>query len=226
MSDDGDYKSVGTAVKVVWSIIATFILIAVAAYILGDNKDKYGIIQTVVLALTLVVLAWYAAWTLKMQKAMVRQTNISILPVFMPDIRYKGDTEPMEIGDGQAVAVYIPRHRFELVNVGNGNAFNVKVEAIHITTPVEDLPAGRVVFERAIAIQPKERKHIKHYSVINTNEGQQAVMEPDLLDHLIPSRAETDYVVRIRFMDVIGNKYIQTVSIGAKGIRAGQIQER
>jgi hypothetical protein len=43
--------------------------------------------------------------------------------------------------------------------------------------------------------------------------------------HLVPGRTYFDYELRINFMDIIGNQYVQPVRLGSDGYRLGVIEE-
>src|SRR5947209_8480050 len=63
--------------RVIWTVLIVSGLVWIAALILQGKPDKYTIIQTIILALTLIVVVWYASVTSKMQKASQRQLEIS-----------------------------------------------------------------------------------------------------------------------------------------------------
>jgi hypothetical protein len=106
-----------------------------AAWVLRGSSDRSALIQTYILAMTLLAVAWYTFETRRMQRAVreqvavaTRQTNMSILPIFILQVHIKGNPEPLAPIPGGTVT----RDRIELTNVGNGSAFNVELEPLEL----------------------------------------------------------------------------------------------
>lgn len=197
----------------VWVFHATWITttaIGLLVYLLGGNPNKYVFIQTVVFALTLVTLLVYTHFTRKMQQAMVKQTTVNILPVFIAHI---GDIQ--KPGGGN--------HCFDVMeveNIGNGVALNVRVDTIEITwqdPQVNEVwPMPRIRFDGVMAIKPDEKVPLNHQSIIGAD-GHSPADRFDWMDKLL-SRADFDYELHIRFSDVLGNRYVQTIHTGVSRI--------
>ncbi len=122
--EDDTPKPVPFAVKVVYGTLGVLVGIWILALLLKNYPDRWIYLQTVILALTFEVVAAYTYLTRKMQQAMVRQTNVSILPSFEVILILEGDIEPESDIGGHAV-----RSRLELKNVGQGVALNIYIES-------------------------------------------------------------------------------------------------
>jgi hypothetical protein len=173
--------------------------------------------QTIILALTLIALVVYTHYTRKIQKAMIKQTTVTLLPVFLVHIG-----EIQKAGGGA--------HSFDLMeleNIGNGVALNVRVDTIDIRwkdLAVEEVwPTPKIVLNGVMAINPKGRVTMNHQSTIGPN-GKSPGDRFDWVDKLL-SRADFDYQIRIRFSDVLGNRYVQTIHTGVSGIWPDTVSE-
>jgi hypothetical protein len=145
---------------VVW---LTGLLLRLGVWFLQGNSHRFAIIQTYILALTLLAVAWYTVETRRMQRAVkdqvaaaARQTNVSILPIFILEVHIKGDPEPLAPVPGGLVT----RDRIELTNVGNGSAFNIEVEPLELKFGRElpsAYPIPWLVFERVMKADPRDK---------------------------------------------------------------------
>jgi hypothetical protein len=219
MNENGDYPKVLTGVWVAWSLLLTLALIWVAKSLLEGNTNKYAIIQTVVLAFTLVVLAWYAYWTLKMQQAMVRQTNVNILPVF---IVYIDRSHTIEVPrDGEA------RPCVELENIGNGEALNVQIDTIEIEFEDKRVynvwAEPKILFDGVVSIASKETVVVAYYSQYRSDSEVVSNDKWNWIHNLKPKRTAKEYEMKIRFMDILGNRYVQVIHIGKNGCWPGVV---
>lgn len=201
---------VPTGVWIFHTIWTTTAVIAVIAYLLGGNPNKYAFLQTVVFSLTLIALVVYTHFTRKMQRAMVKQTTVNILPVF---VAYIGVLQ--KPGGGG--------HNFDLMeleNIGNGVGLNVRVDTIEIIwqdPQVNEVwPMPRILFDGVMSIKPGERVALNHQSTVGPD-GVPPGERFDWMDKLL-SRADFDYELHIRFSDVLGTRYLQSIHTGASGI--------
>jgi hypothetical protein len=199
---------------VIW---ATAVIIGVTAYLMGANPNKYTFLQTVILSLTLIAVVVYTHFTRKMQQTMVKQTNVNILPVFIAHISVLQKPG----GGGHSFDV------MELENIGNGVALNIRVDTIHIIwtdSAIESVwPLAQIMFDGMMSIRPTERVMINHRSTIGPD-GRFPGDRFDWMDKLL-SRADFDYELRIRFSDVLGNRYVQTIHTGVSGIWPDTVEE-
>jgi len=202
----------------------TAVVIGIAAYLLGSSPTKYVYIQTVILALTLISVVWYVVLTYRMQRAVteqlavsIRQVNLSVMPVFVVRIgKHRAEDENRRTVDV-----------LELENIGNGIALNVTIDTLHLTlageTPLEQegldelLPDPHITFDAVMMIEAKEAEMVTHRSLVTRETGQSSPTRFDWMNRLTPARAMTDYELKVRFMDVLGNRYVQTIHVGASG---------
>jgi hypothetical protein len=205
---------VNPAVWVIYIIIATLIV-----FLFAVNDDKYTpVIQTFVLTLTLFALVWYTFETRRMQQAVriqaetaIRQTNLSTQPIFT-----------VHIGEVQTESNNHLIDRVELENIGNGVALNVQIDTLNLdlgTKMVGALPEPHIVFERMISIGKGKRAMVEHTVWANAarSEDYNVTQVLDLIRHLSPPMAEKDYEMKIRFSDIMGNRYVQTIHVGQIG---------
>lgn len=201
------------SVIIFWIVFFTFLLI----WFVPNSNNGY--FQTVVLTLTLFVLAWYTVETRRMQQAVVlqawtavRQTNLSIQPIFTVHI---GEVQT-ELRDRRYL------DRLELENIGNGVALNIQIDTLNLDLGFEApsiLPDPHIVFERVVSIEKGRRVAVEHTTWAGDHDktGNDITRTLDLMRHLSPPRAERDYEMRVRFSDMMGNRYVQTIHVGKIG---------
>lgn len=218
MDEDDEYKKPSTGVWVVWSLIVAQALLFVLIDWFGDNKDKYVIIQTFVLALTLLILAWYAYWTLQMQRTMVRQTTISIMPLFNIAIVIKyGVREPWDASS---------RYNVFLQNIGNGVGVNIEIDPLYVKHDSDGVEAtDKLMFRRVVHLSPKDNP-IFLRDFVEFDEYLKQVMvtdkvRPDLVAFLMPDKIKGEYELKLRYMDLLGNGYVQTIHVDERGCWPG-----
>ena len=203
-------KNVPPGVWAFWLAVIT------CASVYFFSETKYTYIQTVVLALTLVVVAIYTHQTWLMQKAISLQTRYSILPIFIPEI-VRG-SQP-EIGDW-----------LELLNIGNGVALNIQIDPIDIKLDFEApriLPAPNIEFEHVTYSPPQGRAIVRHSSYLSKEEDREPMNRSlDWLWELTPYRMRAaSYTIKVRFRDVFGNKYVQAIHLTKSGCWPGPVEE-
>src|SRR5437588_5491169 len=155
-------EKIPVGVWVFHAVWVTGVLVGVAAWLLQGSSDRYAFIQAYILALTLLVVVWYTVETRRMQRAVreqvaaaLRQTNVGILPIFILKIYVKGDVDPRSVIIGDLVK----RDRLELINVGNGIAFNIEIEPLEVKFGRElphGIPTPWLVFDRVMKADPNE----------------------------------------------------------------------
>lgn len=213
-------------VRVFWFIFGTFIVIGIISAFLSGMSDRWMYIQTVVLALTLLVISIYTFLTREMQQAMVKQTNVSILPVIEIEIYLEGGTVPY--GRGALIAVREPF--LELENIGNGTALNVTIDDIQIKDSMSTdwgiMGGDPVWFMPLSSLAPKEKQRIQDIQLIDIQRAKISRQgRPDTLKHLHPAIARSDYELVVRFSDILGNKYAQIYTLGKSGASIGVIKK-
>ena len=228
--DDGVETNVPAGVWVFHAVWLTGLLVGIASWLLQGSPDRAALIQTYILALTLLAVAWYTFETRRMHLAVrdqvaaaARQTNVSILPIFILQVYIKGDFEPLSPIPGGIVG----RDRLELTNVGNGSAFNIEIEPLELKFGRE-LPSGYpipwLVFESVMKADPKETVAVSFRNRMEHADGSLSFGH-GWPAHLVPGRTYFDYELRINFMDIVGNHYVQPIYLGSDGYRLGVIEE-
>jgi hypothetical protein len=211
--DNNKSTSVHPAVWTIYAIIATAILFLVVI-----GRDNFiDVVQGFVLTLTLFAIVWTTFETRSMQKAVgkqvevaTRQTNLSILPVFRA---FVGELR-MRDEHGEVV------HALELQNVGNGIALNVTIDSLDVVPDFEEvstIPQPHIIFDPVVSIEVGQRIFITHSSKNTKTMPIEYNIPIDWMRHLQLGRAMRDYELKVRFVDIIGNHYIQTLHVGASG---------
>lgn len=179
-------------------------------------RGEYDYLQTFLLALSFVAVVIYTIDTRRMQQAMVKQTNVSILPVF---VAHMGALR-IATGDRRYDVI-------ELENIGNGVALNVVIDTVHIIWSKEAVEGvwsnARIVFNPIMSVKPWEKTVPEHQSIYGPED---VVVDRkfDFMDKL-SSRADNDYELKVRFSDVLGNRYVQTIRVGVSGTWPGSVVE-
>jgi hypothetical protein len=165
------------------------------------------ILTLVILALTLGALLWYTIVTRRIQRAMVaqvdelvRQRQLTTMPAFVATIRRR---------DGDYL---------ELTNIGKGIAVNVTVDDVIIRYPT--LASGHIEFVPVIRIPAGELALMEsmHFVITGSEEGDKNSLT------FLGSQAHYDADVTIRFQDIEGTKYAQTVRMGKSGYEHGFVR--
>jgi hypothetical protein len=212
---DEDNRAIPLGVWIFWIAIVTIVGISVAANLLKGNPDRWTYIQTVVNALALLAVAWTAVLALRTRQAMIRQTNVTILPVFVVFVGRSRSSNP----NSQRML-----DELEIENIGNGVALNVHIDDINIdigfTAPTMGITEPNITFETLTSIPAKTTAIVRHISWADKSrsEGSNITNHMDWLWHITPQRASKDYDLKIRFMDILGNSYVQTIHAGKSGV--------
>lgn len=215
------YEPAPLWVKVIYGTIFVAIVIAIAAWFLRGYNKQYEYIQTVILTLSLIVVAIYTNLTRKMQQAMVRQTNVGILPVFEVEILLEGRYDPYATGAN------VTQSRLELRNIGLGVALNVHMESIFVDCQgtygaYNYLP---VKFEKLYSLSPNQRKAVKDTQPYDVATARAVgIGRPDLLALIAKGRTYPKPELKIWFTDILGNKYVQVIHLGRHGITPDVVQ--
>lgn len=150
-------------------------------------------------------------------KTLVQQTNLSIRPIF---VAYVGEQRMRNEHDLSVDCL-------ELENVGKGIALNITVDPIEIELEDEAakgvFPAPRLAFDAVLSIQPGQRELVTHQSFTSNEEIQPWRGMVDWMNRLKPPRAIRDYDLLIRFADILGNRWIQTIHVGSSGSWPGVV---
>jgi hypothetical protein len=199
------------------AVWASAVAVGISAYSLRSSPDRIGLLQTVVLAITLLVLSFYTYYTKQMQNAMVKQTNVSILPVFEIQLLREGESDPW-VGLPGAIA---DKSWFILKNIGNGTALNIQIESrfVNVMGHLGMQNYLPVRFERVYSLarnQMTRVQDIQPFDVATARaEGERRL---NLLGWLVGRDAWEDSDLKIWFTDILGNQYVQVVHLGRQGI--------
>lgn len=145
--------------------------------------------QTVVLAVTAVLICWYTRETSGLRKQMVRQNEIALRPVIVPMFDLRGG-EPI----------------FKLENIGVGVAFNVTVEPLIQVRPIEPGHELRCEFRfsRLSYLGSKKGGEVQYQRYMNGNLNQGP--NPDFRDFR-PAPGQRRTTITVVFDDVEGGRY-------------------
>lgn len=206
------YQPTPVGVWVFLTIIASGLLVWRLAVLLNDKQYDY--IQAVVLTLTLLAIVWYTFETNKMQRAMARQTTISILPLFNVSIVIKYGARPHWEASS--------RYNVFLQNIGNGVGLNIEIDPLYVKHDSDGLEKiDKLWFPRIVHLSPED-KPIAIKDIIEFDEYLKRIMvtdegRPDLLEFLRPEKIKDEYEMKLRYMDVLGNQYVQVIHFDKSG---------
>ncbi len=106
------------------------------------------------------------------------------------------------------------KEEFDLLNVGNGVAINIKIDDVILNSEFD----FRLVLEGPLCLRPGERAMIK---VETKKAGTTGGIS--LTAHLDTRYANRQHTVTIYFCDVLHRKYKQELSLGKNGPVIGQV---
>lgn len=165
------------------------------------------VLTLVILTLTLAVVFWYTVVTHRMQKAvvaqgreLVRQRQLSNMPALVADIKRL---------DG---ADYL-----QLTNIGKGVAINIAIDDVEIRYPT--LNPGHIEFSKVLMLPVGATASIESNYFITSGDA----ADRNSLTFLGP-HAHFDADVNIRFQDIEGTNYLQTVRMGKNGYQHGFVK--
>ena len=165
-----------------------------------------SILNLLILAVTCAAVFWYTIETRRMQLELVHQRQLSNMPAFVAALR--------RLGDGSDC--------LELTNIGSGIAINVVIDNAVIRYPT--LQSGHIAFDGVLMIRAGESAAVQsiEYPVTTTNPSPDDGNRNSLT--FLGPQAHFDTDVTIRFQDIEGTKYVQTVRMGKNGYRHGFVQ--
>jgi hypothetical protein len=147
-------------------------------------------VQTIVLAITAVIILWYTVETARLRRQMVRQNKIALRPIVLPKF---------EIADG--------KYSLVMENCGNGCAVNIGVSPVETKFVGEP---GTASFREKMRFKPRSYYLAKgqrcplEYEV--ESGGVKATQ--NLSDYTYrPDLPGPDLVLEVGFADVEGGKY-------------------
>lgn len=165
------------------------------------------VLNLIVLTLTLGVVTVYTVITHRIQRTaseqtreLIHQRKLSMMPAIVADVNAKTD-------------------KFELTNIGNGIAINIKIERVEI--PFEALSDSYYEFDRVLMLAPKESVTVPYELYI---EGSKESVSVTSLIHIREGQAKGRVVVKVNFQDIEGSKYTQTFVMGKGGYEYGFVE--
>ena len=166
-----------------------------------DTQSIIGILNLVVLTLTLFALFRYAAITNRLQKSaldqlneMARQRRLSVMPTMLPELKH-------ETGDDI----------FYLTNIGHGIAVNIRIEEIKYVS--KSLPSSYVRFDEVSMLRPGETVRIKSEDFLEARPRGQSNVLAHFKKQVLPSKVAT-VLVEFHFQDIEGEEYEQVYQMG------------
>jgi len=139
------------------------------------------IINTVVLAITAAIIAWYTVETYRLRRETVRQNELQLRPYVVPTFSAKRDG-----------------YKLELKNIGKGTATNVHLDTLSIDLGGSE-EQWRAKFSSVDYIEPGSK----------TEPGMSSNRLPKFLSTmLVPSDSAVPWTLRVLFDDIEGGRYL------------------
>jgi hypothetical protein len=123
------------------------------------------------------------------------------MPAFVADIKHREGADYLE-----------------LTNIGKGIAVNIAIDRVEVRFPT--LKPGNIEFDKVLMLPSGEKVLVESREFIF---GQAEGGDPNSLTFL-GRHAHYDADVSIRFQDVEGTKYIQTLRMGKSGYEHGFVR--
>ena len=167
-----------------------FILVSVTVfYMTPKNISVESRYTLTILFATLIAIIWYAIETNRIQRTMEHQLEVST-SAFL------------------AISYNKKEQAFEIANVGNASAINITVDDLKLDVECKImLMFPRYPYLRAGDSQLFQINSYKEGKPINF----------DFSAHLIKDYANKDYIVTVRFEDILRKKRCQQVRLGVSG---------
>jgi hypothetical protein len=164
-----------------------------------------NVLNLVVLTLTLGAVVWYTWITRRMQqdvanqvRELVHQRRLSIMP---------------------ALVARVSGSSFELTNIGNGTAINIKINRVDLPFPT--LKNSYITFQEIFLLHRGETCTVPYEEYL---EGAKFDIEFGGLAHIDEKYAHGRVSIPIEFQDIEGNLYRQIVQMGKGGYRHGFVE--
>jgi len=170
-----------------------------------ENQSCNMVIQMlnlVVLSLTLLAVAWYALTAKRQVDELIHQRNLSIMPAL----------------SAQLIPIQGGQYDFQLTNIGNGSALNVKLEKVKSCQSRED---SYFLFHRVPIIRSNESIILTYEEYLYDNRIDK---DKSFLFTLHEHHAEIEVPIYLTFQDIEGNKYKQNLFLGKGGYEQGFVK--
>lgn len=188
-------------------VLATILIFLVCFifffYLPNDpSAIAYTKMEKVFLLATLVVVWWYTLETYLMQMAIKEQIDISVMPSLALS---KNGID-----------------KFELINIGNGTACNIKFDEVSISkVTINDIKGffeAKLTIGGALCLTKNEKTEVKVESFINGKPT-----EINFSAHLDEKYANKQFSLYVYFEDILHRKYRQELSLGKEGPTIGKV---
>src|SRR5205814_410193 len=163
-------------------------------------------LNLLILAVTCAAVFWYTIETRRMQRELVHQRQLSKMPAFVAAVRHRPDGSDC----------------LELTNIGNGIAINVTIDNAVIRYPT--MQSGHIEFDGVLMIRAGDNAPVEstEFPVTTANTSPDNGNRNSLT--FLGPHAHFDADITIRFQDIEGTKYVQTVRMGKSGYRHGFVE--
>lgn len=170
-------------------IAAIFLTVVLSFFLLPQTIALENRLTFSVLFATLLAIIWYTVETNKVQLAMKHQIEVSTTALL-------------------TISYDKTENRFELANVGNATAINIAVDDVVL----DEKEKIRLAFPSYPYLRDGERQLLS----ITSYKGDEVVDFP-FGAHLIQEVANKDYLVSIKFEDILRREKCQQVRLGVSG---------
>lgn len=139
-------------------------------------------------------------------RELVNQRRLSIMPALLAQIAYRGSEN-------------VHREFFILTNIGNGVAINIRIDRVELPFPTTE--SGHMIFSPLLMLNKGEEGivHTKTFVWGADEEG-----ESNNFTFIKEGYAHFSIPIHIRFQDIEGNEYIQTLHMGKGGYKQGFVR--
>lgn len=170
-------------------IAAIFLTVVLSFFLLPQTIALEHRLTFSILFATLLAIIWYTVETNKVQLAMKHQIEVSTTALL-------------------TISYDKTENRFELANVGNATAINIAVDDVVI----DEKEKIRLAFPSYPYLRAGERQLLSI-----TNYKGDEVVDFSFDAHLIQEVANKDYLVSIKFEDILRREKCQQVRLGVSG---------
>jgi len=160
--------------------------------------------------------------TKKQTKELTRQIQLSIMPGFV--VVMKIEKVQYNFSGPQTGGVtrseMRPKHKFDLVNIGNGTAVNIEIESIELTRTELIAERMKIEFDHISYMVSKTPQNVDYKVLRNTNNDWSFFhpindpTERNLIDFLYRhDQPNLLFTLKINFFDIENNEYTQEITV-------------
>lgn len=139
-------------------------------------------------------------------RELVNQRRLSIMPALLAQIAYRGNES-------------VHREFFVLTNIGNGIAINIRINRVELPFPTTE--SGHMIFSPLLMLNKGDEGivHTKTFVWGADEEG-----ESNNFTFIKEGNAHFSIPIHIKFQDIEGNEYVQTLHMGKGGYKQGFVR--